>query len=76
MDRTDLLQQIDTTFWNTHEGDIYRTVINDTEKILIEKALQKARGNQIVASRILGLNRNTLRSKIKQLKINIESFKQ
>lgn len=39
------------------------------EKKLIEKALLETRGNQVKASRLLGIHRNTMRAKIRQLNI-------
>ncbi len=56
-------------------GRIYREIIDQTEKTLIEKALEKSAGNQIGASRFLGLNRNTLRTKIRKLNIKMEEFR-
>jgi len=67
----EFLRKIEESFTTLEDGQIYRLVINDTEKILIEKALAKTNGNQIFAARILGLNRNTLRTKIKKLGIKI-----
>jgi two-component system nitrogen regulation response regulator GlnG len=66
---------IEQVFVNGKDGEIYRTVINDMERILIEKALSKTSGNQIVAARLLGLNRNTIRTKIRKLQIDMEKFK-
>ena len=40
------------------------------ERPLIRQALAKAKENQIQAAKILGINRNTLRKKIKELKID------
>ncbi len=48
---------------------IYNMVIHSVEKPLIELAMQHANGNQTQAAALLGINRNTLRNKIKQLKI-------
>jgi two-component system nitrogen regulation response regulator GlnG len=45
------------------------------EKQLIEYVLERTEGNQLKAARILGLNRNTIRSKIKKLEINAEKWK-
>jgi len=39
------------------------------EKILIKKALQETRGNQVQAAILLGMSRNTLRSKIERYHI-------
>ena len=46
-------------------GEIYSMVISCVEKPLIEVVLHKVGGNQTVAASLLGLNRNTLRKKIK-----------
>lgn len=75
MDKMIAVDKIDECFTTFKNGEIYRVVINDTEKVLIEKALERSSGNQIIASKILGLNRNTLRSKIRRLNINTERFK-
>lgn len=56
-------------------GMLYRSVVEAVEKPLIEQTLEQTFGNQIKAARILGLNRNTLRSKIKKLDINVEKWK-
>ena len=42
---------------------------------MIEYALERADVNQLKAARILGINRNTIRSKIKKLAINLERWK-
>jgi len=57
------------------QAGIYRCVIDDAERILVEKALEHSSGNQITASKILGVNRNTLRSKIKKFNINTGRYK-
>jgi len=72
----DLADKIENSFIALQDGGIYRYIIEDTERLLIEKALQKTRGNQILAARILGLNRNTIRTKIKKLKIDLRKFKE
>lgn len=57
------------------KGILYKTVLEIVEKPLIEQALERCDGNQLKAARILGLNRNTLRTKIKKLGINVERWK-
>jgi DNA-binding protein Fis len=54
---------------------LYRLVIEKAEKEIIETTLEQARGNQLLAARILGINRNTLRTKIRQLNIHLLKFK-
>jgi two-component system nitrogen regulation response regulator GlnG len=44
--------------------DLHQRIIAELEKPLIEIALARARGNQVHAARMLGLNRNTLRKKL------------
>ena len=43
--------------------------------MIIEKILERSDGNQVMAARILGLNRNTLHKKIKKLNIDVQRFK-
>jgi len=57
------------------KGEIYHAAVWDMEKSLIEKALEYTFGNQITAAKLLGINRNTIRTKIKKLNINVERFK-
>jgi len=75
MRESTFINKIDNAFSTMGDGHIYKAVIEDAEKVLIEKALGRARGNQIEAARILGLNRNTIRSKIRKLRIDKERFK-
>ena len=50
---------------------LYRRILRDVEGPLITAALAATRGNQIRAAELLGLNRNTLRTKIKSLDIKV-----
>ena len=50
---------------------LYSRIINEVERPLISICLNATKGNQIKASKLLGLNRNTLRKKIKELKIKV-----
>jgi two-component system nitrogen regulation response regulator GlnG len=51
--------------------DIYDRVIAEVERPLIQMTLSATRGNQIKAAAMLGLNRNTLRKKIRDLEIPV-----
>ena len=51
--------------------DIYDQVIAEVERPLIQMTLSATRGNQIKAAAMLGLNRNTLRKKIRDLDIPV-----
>jgi two-component system nitrogen regulation response regulator GlnG len=52
-------------------SDIYDRVIAEVERPLIRMTLAATRGNQIKAAAMLGLNRNTLRKKIRDLEIPV-----
>lgn len=75
MDREKLIEEIEKTFGEVQEGEIYRSLVNELEKVVIEKALKRSAGNQISAAKILGLHRNTLRTKIRKLDIKLTQFK-
>ena len=51
--------------------DIYDRVIAEVERPLIQMTLAATKGNQIKAAAMLGLNRNTLRKKIRDLEIPV-----
>jgi two-component system nitrogen regulation response regulator GlnG len=50
---------------------LYERVLREVEVPLIELSLQATRGNQIKTAELLGLNRNTLRKKIRDLEIDV-----
>ena len=50
---------------------LYDRIIRQIEVPLLSAALSATRGNQIRAAELLGLNRNTLRSRIKDLDIKV-----
>lgn len=45
--------------------DLYAMILKETEKPLINQILRRTGGNQVHAARILGINRNTLRKKMR-----------
>ena len=50
---------------------LYDRVLREMERPLLTLTLQATRGNQIRAAAVLGLNRNTLRKKIRELNIPV-----
>ncbi len=50
-------------------SSLFDTVVQEVERSLIELALAETKGNKLRAAKALGMNRNTLRAKIKQLRI-------
>ena len=45
-------------------NDLYSMVLHQMERPLLRIILEKTGGNQLLAARILGINRNTLRKKM------------
>lgn len=50
---------------------LHGRVLREVERSLITHALRATRGNQLKAAALLGLNRNTLRKKIRDLDIDV-----
>lgn len=69
-----------TVFWSMLEpvfeglclknkGAIYENINMGLEKALIHMAMQKSNNNQVVAAKLLGISRNTLRDRLERYKI-------
>jgi two-component system nitrogen regulation response regulator GlnG len=50
--------------------DLYDLIIRQVERPLLRFVLEKTNGNQVKASEILGINRNTLRKKLTELEMD------
>ena len=50
-------------------NNLYQMVIGEIEKPLLEVVMEQSESNQTRAARYLGINRNTLRKKLKQYDI-------
>ena len=50
---------------------LYDRILKEIERPLVTLTLHATRGNQLKAAKVLGLNRNTLRKKIKDLDISV-----
>jgi Fis family transcriptional regulator len=48
-----------------HPEDLHSLIMRKVEKPLLGQILRRTGGNQVHASKILGINRNTLRKKMK-----------
>lgn len=53
---------------------LYNIVIEQVEKPLIELALKAYNGNQVKTAQMLGINRNTLKKKIDNYKIQVRKL--
>ncbi len=69
------IEDVEDFFLREKEGKLYKFLLNVVEKPLIENVLRKTEGNQLKTAKILGINRNTLHSKIEKLKINVGDFR-
>tara|TARA_B100000886_G_scaffold174878_1_gene119725 strand:- start:63 stop:329 length:267 start_codon:yes stop_codon:yes gene_type:complete len=49
--------------------DVYQLVLNEIEPPLLRSVMQFSNNNQSKAAKILGINRTTLRTKLKKYKI-------
>jgi two-component system nitrogen regulation response regulator GlnG len=65
----DALKQEVQLALNKNQKDILTDLNQTFEKILIEEALSFTKGRRIEAAEMLGLGRNTLTRKVKELKI-------
>ena len=49
--------------------DVYQLVLKEVEPPLLESVMKFCNGNQSKAAKVLGINRTTLRTKLKKYKI-------
>ena len=61
-------------YFNQHDQkntpiDVYQLVLNEVEPPLLRSVMQFSNNNQSKAAKILGINRTTLRTKLKKYKI-------
>lgn len=66
------IRELDDFFIESNESQLYKFILATVEKPLIENVLIRTKGNKSKAAQILGINRNTLHSKIKKLGVKVE----
>lgn len=71
----DKIIELEESLYNEKKGMLYRAMLEAVEKPMIKHALRLTEGNQLRAAKILGINRNTMRSKIKKLGIAVERWR-
>ena len=71
----DKIFELEDSLLKDKHGVLYKSLLEAVEKPIIEHVLQKTEGNQLKAARILGINRNTIRTKIRRLGIDVRQWK-
>ena len=64
---TEIIPRLVARLVTTHPGRVYREALAMLERPLLVHALAATGGNQLRAARLLGLNRNTLRKRCREL---------
>ena len=71
----DKVIELENELFSEKKGILYKSVLEAIEKPLIEQTLERTEGNQLKAAKILGINRNTMRAKIRKLGIDVARWK-
>ncbi len=53
-------------------GDLYEAAVRWLDRLLLTRALRHTGGNQVQAAKILGINRGSIRTKVRELGIRID----
>jgi two-component system nitrogen regulation response regulator GlnG len=61
------LESLIASLQRPNEGDLYARVIQAVDRVLLAEVLRQTQGNQLRASEILGIDRKTLRQKLRNL---------
>lgn len=54
------------------QKDAYRRACLEVDRVVLDLALKQVRGNQVLASELLGISRNTLRAKLRALGLSVQ----
>jgi two-component system nitrogen regulation response regulator GlnG len=68
----DRIQEVVHKMGRPEKGDLHEVVIKLVEKPLLKCVMRQTSGNQVRAAKLLGINRNTLRRKLKELGLEEE----
>ena len=60
------IEEMNDLFFKEHDGHVHRYLTDSIEKPLLTRLMEYTHGNQLQAARILGINRNTLRTKLRK----------
>ena len=77
---SDIVEYHVKKYFDRHGGllppkGVYQRIIKELETPIIEVSLRACKGNQLKCAELLGLNRNTLRKKIKNINIDVAKYK-
>ena len=67
---TNMLEPVFDNLCQKNKGAIYENINMGLEKALIQISMEKSNNNQVLAAKLLGISRNTLRDRIERYKIN------
>ena len=65
-----MLEPVFETICRKNKGSIYESINMGLEKALIRMAIEKSNNNQVLAAKLLGISRNTLRDRLERYKIS------
>lgn len=73
---SDAVEQHLRRYFESHNGEmpsngLYGRILREVERPLLSLTLAATNGNQLKAADVLGLNRNTLRKKVRELEITV-----
>jgi two-component system nitrogen regulation response regulator GlnG len=77
---SDIVEYHVKKYFDRHGGllppkGVYQRIIKELETPIIEVSLRACKGNQLKCAELLGLNRNTLRKKVKNINIDVAKYK-
>ncbi|MCT4574888.1 MAG: Fis family transcriptional regulator [Alphaproteobacteria bacterium] len=71
-------EKLNSYFYDLHgtcPRDLYASLLKEFDYSLIDVVLTQTKGNKVKTAEILGINRNTLSKKMKDLNIDAKNYK-